>query len=790
MKKFSIIITLVASLFTGLATTSCSDMLSPDSERHSYEVAGDSLYSYWGILRSMQNIAERTIILGECRGELIDGTAFVSDSIKAIMDYNMEQATDGSNRFLRISDYYHVINSCNAYLAAVDRDRVTGTDKPYMLKELAQVEAIRAWTYLQLIQIYGEVPFYTTPLLTTDDINNFIQNPNHQMANADNLADLLVPSLLTSLEVEREYGFPSYEKYGYTAEICHSTKAMIPLNIIIADLYLTKGDEASCTKAAQYYYDYLSNNLGTGHIAPGGALPNGYNYYSLKGDNDDKPRYSTIGSGTYWTETGQQNREKECITGIASSTNKLWGHVLRGIPELLGYDSEISVNTGGDSTASANIVFVPQYDKKQIAASPRYFNICDAQTFETYIGTTYELKVVPDVGDARQFWVKDVKQTYDNGVDGTEKFIVKNHPKPADFNKRATAQSLLIPIYRKSTIWLRYAEALNRAGYPSYAFAILKNGLCSNNNWFPEPNSSDYAVKDSAIQYFVEYKVFKGFSNKKPTYETVTVKDTFPKLESDDEFSAYGHKADVYADAIKEFKLQEQVDDILRQAEEKGYTITLSIEDLIVDKGSGYIVKGKSYENYPDITCAKALDYLDAREVLRAPTFLNYNDVKTLNGNFSDNFACPYRISLTSNNFMNRSAETNQGADNVTVGIHSRGCGLIRPDDMKFSSFDYVKLVQKIAEERYGVTLSKQDIYNGTDDETVKKCVEDLIVDEEALELAFEGTRFFDLMRVAHRRNDPKYLAERVSMRSGEMNMPLYEKLNNTKAWYFPLPQK
>jgi hypothetical protein len=34
-----------------------------------------------------------------------------------------------------------------------------------------------------------------------------------------------------------------------------------------------------------------------------------------------------------------------------------------------------------------------------------------------------------------------------------------------------------IPIYRKVLVWLRLAEAINRAGYPEFAFAILKDGL-------------------------------------------------------------------------------------------------------------------------------------------------------------------------------------------------------------------------------------------------------------------------------------------------------------------------
>jgi starch-binding outer membrane protein, SusD/RagB family len=66
--------------------------------------------------------------------------------------------------------------------------------------------------------------------------------------------------------------------------------------------------------------------------------------------------------------------------------------------------------------------------------------------------------------------------------------------------------------------------------------------------------------------------------------------------------------------------------------------------------------------------------------------------------------------------------------------------------------------------------------------------LEDIILEEKAREMAYEGERFYDIMRAAKRREDPSYLAEKVASKfSGAKKEEIYQKLLNENNWYIPL---
>lgn len=815
------------SMMLGMFSTSCEDMLSPDSERHAYTVAQDTLYSYWGILRSLQDIAERYVILNECRGDFVDATSFVSDTIAAIVDFgdveDPEKWKDGACAYLRISDYYHVINSCNAYIAMCDTTRATGINQPYMLKEYAQVQAIRAWVYMQLLYAYGpnRVPFYTEPMLTTDNINSFLADKNHKLVNSQILAEEFGPVLERMEVIEKTYGLPQYNKYG---SICHSSKCMFPVSIVLGDLYLLNNQYAD---AATHYFNFIKSKNGGPLVVE--------SFFS-RGNLDDRLDYPIYEySGVPYRETGAASRTTESITCIPSNTGKLDGKVLTDINRLFGFEAQLQTysnaveveGTDGEKySADVNVVSLDRNYERELIPSKGYEALCDSQKFEIYVGTganfnnfVFEsIEELPGVGDARRSWIyRGSGQQWNFNV-GDDILYGKMVSKQNPGGLFSTTYPV---IYRKSTVWLRYAEALNRAGFPGYAFAILKCGLCDNKVWFPTSPKDTYNSNKGNALHIVAYNVsedghfsfslggtdydydypiteviFSYCIGKDENNKEILVPEgwntdnritTLPDLIS--WYREYAKESGGDGEGGEDGEETEGDDDL---AELTDFEIFEKIfQDIRLMPASE-----DAFGNTPAIPSykARACYFLDRRELERAAS-TPYLNIKEVAGQESyQRIYCKEQGKLLRYDILSGRFISAEDPDALyTIGVHQRGCGFIRWDDPEEfrSSYNYVNQVQKKIKEATGKEISEDDIYSGKYDAEVQDAVEDLIIDECGLELAFEGTRFSDLCRVSMRRGNPNYLAERVAKRhTGEVDEKLRNWLNNMSHWFLPLPQE
>lgn len=558
---------ILGTLLVAGGLSSCADMLQTDSDIVMYEKDNtlshptDSVYSVLGIISKMQVIADRTVLLGEIRGDLTTITDAASADLKRLsaLDFSVE------NKYNSVSDYYAVINHCNYFIHHVD---TTLERRGYKVFEAqyAAVKAFRAWTYLELAKAYGNVPLVLEPLMTELKAQEAMNGPR---ASLQEICEYFIADLTP-------YAYKEVPRFG-AIDGFNSTEFFIPVRTLLGDLCLWAN---RYEEAARWYHDFLTDrddpitpfsgritwNNPTEFVSPGGAI------------------FSTTDIRSFIPmETRAFDGVMTDLENIFCSTDD-------------NYNYYQVTPASGIYRLSAEQIYCMEYKR-------------DTGTDTIYVPRTGFLK--PSlVGDLRLYSnfsqrSSGVQNEYSEYSSETQTVV-----KPELF-----ALNGMIPTSRNTMTYLRYAEALNRAGYPQSAFLILKHGICRDN----------------------------------------------------------------------------------------------------------------------------IVEYVDSIERSQAAALIEF--------------------------------DANIFPKDRAMGIHSRGSGDSHINEYYTLPMPTDSLATRQDTIDYQIPL-----------------VEDMIIDEMALEGAFEGYRYYDLMRVALRRNDVAYLAEPISMRNGEQDAAIRAKLNDMSNWYLPLP--
>lgn len=482
MKKIILSIITVLSLF---GATSCSDMLESDSSRQAFDPSldskTDSIFYAFGILQAMQQAMDQYVFVNEMRGDLTATTEYTNKNLRQLATFSLSETNAYDSAYV----YYRVINNCNYYLTHRDTTLLTGSTKVVM-NEYAAVAAIRAWAYLQLGRTYAKVPYTTEPLTSISQIND-TQLPQLSL---NELVDALAPTLLPY----KDYDVPTSVKDGQsigktnfnadkqlTARLCY-----IPVAVILGDLYLEAGRYA---EAAKIYSDYLIRTS-----TKTGSLYSGFTnqFYPEKETPSDFGSFFT--DGTQWNQIFTVNPTSDIITYIPMPVNRRQG-VTTKIPEAFGYDYYAKVSNVNQT----------KIDERQIAPSTPYLNL-NANTDYYYwkLSTGVAKRDVSEMkaGDMRA--ASSLERGY--GEDSTKIWIQKY-------------RYANIVLYRKATVYLHLAEALNRLGYPDAAFAILKEGI--NDRLLLTGN--DYIRKETIDLLTNTYPFFSDANKSKFAYDVTSL---------------------------------------------------------------------------------------------------------------------------------------------------------------------------------------------------------------------------------------------------------------------------
>lgn len=410
MKIISKII--ISLIVTGFIFTSCNDMLDVDydnillEEDYYMGSPNDTIYSMMGILKELEKLGDRYVILGELRGDLLEITENASADLKEIYDFSV--STD--NPYSNVKDYYAVINRCNYLIHNIDTAIVSRGEK-VMYKEFAAAKAIRAWTYLQLVLNHGVAKYYDTPLTSIQEAQKAF--PEYKL-------EELLPELIADLEPWQDVPLPGRLSLG--DDIVNSRFLMFPIRFVLGDLYLYNGDYV---KSAQAYYDlmYKQEYLST-------------NRFNIEWSVTNSQFVNTY---DYWTPMFfLQSGYDEIITQIAGSSE--YGKISK-LDSLFYLRAEMTPS----KIAMANWKAQTYYHSRNVFIDGDLRGEDASYSSFVRMGSQSETSLAIPVS---------LKQIY-------------------MFTEKAWG----VGVYRIATLYLRYAEAVNRAGKPNLAFAVLKNGL-------------------------------------------------------------------------------------------------------------------------------------------------------------------------------------------------------------------------------------------------------------------------------------------------------------------------
>lgn len=464
-------ITAALTLFAMAGTlVSCSDMLKSDTESYldidgigSYN-ANDSLYSAMGVVRQLQNLGERYVLLGELRGDLTEVPATADYNLQEISNFNMSPENSYNSR----SDYYSVINNCNYALTKLDT-LIVEHGRKVLLPEYISIHTMRDWTYLQLGLTYGKAAWITTPLLSLEDTEK-----SHTVIGLDEIVDNIITDLLP-------YAGAKTVDYGSVDGYSSGRFFMSP-TLMLADLMLYKN---RYDEAARLYYRYITEDAG----------------------------YVTLGSyyGNQW-ETSQAAAIKE-----RQHVSTYMNEILTMIP----YSSdakEIHPNLVNLTYNTVPSLVPAQWWMREMKAKEHYFAANEQVPNYSILEGDTRGEMVPSgsgqtfLGDAfisEGMLGNTVPALIGKFYNNATVYSAVSNPSNPFFEKGNQRILTGVALYRLPHLYLRYAEAANRAGKPTIAFAVLKYGLRNevvNNETTPKINPEERA--DGAIWTNFEAEMF------------------------------------------------------------------------------------------------------------------------------------------------------------------------------------------------------------------------------------------------------------------------------------------
>ena len=453
MKKHYLKLTLIALL--AINFSSCDNFFNPSTDvildAKDYIKEDNEMYAgFLGIITKVQKIGDKSIYITDTRAEMLEPTPRASNELFELYNY-AEDLYLTRNSYADPAEYYDVIISCNDYLSrlqAYKESHLYSINMPHYRQLMSGAIRIKAWVYLTLAKIYGEAIWFDDPMNEKKNISDF---------SVYELKDLISACKKLLKEgvdgVDGSYSFLPYMSgpesapgfwVSYTVPTSSGeTGIYVDWNYMAPEYFVLWSEiclwNSLFSDNPQEDYQEVIDNI----------LPAINNYIAARpqtGGNVPHWLQSTQlwGQGNFLaTRTGQSDRQRITILTYDSrynQTNKLHKHFGNNFNTNLLVPSEVSVERLEDPVFTS----LP-------------------------VGTL------------------DPRRSRVYALSGSSPYVYKYG------NGNLPRQDHHIFIYRGIDLYFMLVEALNHLGRYDEAWALINNGVTSNQNFGWEGFSSDWS---------------------------------------------------------------------------------------------------------------------------------------------------------------------------------------------------------------------------------------------------------------------------------------------------------
>lgn len=730
MKTKSIIFSGLLLALLGATTTSCEDMLEVEDELHTTNLAPqDTVYQMFGIINRIQSLVDRTVVLGELRADLMEVDP---DVAKTSLQEVMNNTIGTDNEYNQVADYYQVINACNIYLTYVD-SLFMSHNKLHYEREIQAVKVYRAWTYLELAKLYGKVPFITEPVLSSARADDILAafDKNEGTADMNDICTYFIEDLLPY--ASKTIISPNYGSVNGFA----SNQFFIPSRLMLAELYLWRGcftqNQDDFKEACRYYHDYFC--YPNQEVTTGTARVR-WNNQMLTGKEDNY-------SGSF---------NNEAITIIPLDT--------------CAYDGTWSQLYAIFNSQFENNYYVPTYPSERVRELSReqiycYYSFVNNRRDTIYSTQKEEWEDSIEKGDLRLSAVYDrsyVSNMYTDVYSYQRQHIMKFATSASNYG--ADQKLRRLNLFRRNIVWLHFAEALNRAGFPETAFVILKYGL--------DRYTMDLYVSDREQSELSQIGCF--FNGSLASWNTLDfITELSPNAYEGTQSRV--NQIGIHSRGCGDSRYNDFYD---LPRDSALWAVSDSITELYSSLGTAYNYFSRNYGvqtlvHVDTIYPVMISGYTDENGVTVYDTLYNYHEVYDY---YRTDF--PDTVDI---------AVADAFPDSVLLSV------LAFPAD----TMSVKEIYQTYSSVRSRIYTDQQEAFDVAyehDYPLWREALDQMILDEEALEGMFEGYRFWDLMRFAMYKNDPDYIAREVAKRKGAAEHDDRADALLGGKWYLPLPTR